>query len=84
MKDKKETPEETNGRINGKNTAFQSSLGLSNSELAQIGLTKREYFAVQILKGLLSNTDLMLREYESIVGFSLIYTDELLKQLDEK
>lgn len=37
---------------NGKIPAFQTSIGMSNSEMKQMGLTKREYFAVHIATGL--------------------------------
>lgn len=55
-----------------------------NPDALPAGLTKREYFAGLVLKGLLSNTDLRIQNYESIVSFSLVYTDELLKQLENE
>lgn len=80
------------GHINGKNPAFQSSLGLSNSELAQMGLTKREYFAGLAMRGMLSNSQLVgylntkdgAEDAKVISKASVFIADELLKQLDEK
>ena len=36
---------------NGKQPAFQTSIGMSNSEMENMGLTKREYFAGLAMQG---------------------------------
>jgi hypothetical protein len=40
---------------NGKKPAFQTSIGMSNSEMENMGLTKREYFAGLALQGILAH-----------------------------
>jgi hypothetical protein len=50
------------------------------------GLTKREYIAIEAMKGILSNDTVrnpgMFRE--KIVNNALSFADEMLKQLEEK
>ena len=39
---------------NGKIPAFQTSIGMGNSDMKQMGLTKREYFAGLAMQGIMS------------------------------
>jgi hypothetical protein len=39
---------------NGKIPAFQTSIGMGNSEMKQMGLTKREYFAGLAMQGIMA------------------------------
>lgn len=58
------------------NSAFSTQEG--------VGITKREYFAVEILKGLLSyNSNSIYPETETVKR-ALNYADELLLQLHKK
>lgn len=75
-----QTQQEKNAHENGQQL-IHSFNATEYSQGHFYGLTKREYFAGLVLKGLLSNTDLRVQNYEEVVSFSLVYTDELLKQL---
>jgi hypothetical protein len=50
------------------------------------GLTKREYIAIEAMKGLLSNryTDYPMMFADRIAKDSITLADEMLKQLEEK
>jgi len=67
---------------NGKKTAFQSSLGMSSSELKDLGLTKREYFTVTLMQGLCSGRT----EHEqpgADAKYAVQLADILLKELED-
>ena len=68
---------------NGNNPAFQSSIGMSTSEIEHLGLTKREYFAGIALQGMLANSKVSFRE-EDVCRAAIVYVDELLKQLENE
>ncbi len=65
---------------NGKQMAFPTKL--VNGEL-HTGLTKREYFAVMAMQGLLSCPDIAASR-EAIAEESVKQADELLKALESK
>lgn len=75
---------------NGKQSAHPIN---DDTTIGQMGLTKREYFAVNVMQGLMSNPDsdkynlgngLMSNTAENKAKFCIIIADELLKQLDNK
>ena len=77
---------------NGKMPAFQTAIGMSNSELESMGLTKREYFASLAMQGLMSNTEFIkggsfdyksTRTKERVAFISAMVADELLKELEK-
>lgn len=47
------------------------------------GLTKREYFAAMAMQGLLANKFTSVWEIEKVCLHSIMYADELLKQLEK-
>lgn len=62
---------------------------LPNKERQYSGLTKREYFAGLAMQGMITNIKISsmdgIEEIPSnIASWSLIFADELLKQLEEK
>jgi hypothetical protein len=72
---------------NGKKPAFQTSIGMSNSEMEHMGLTKREYFAGLAMKGLLSsNMEGMSIDRIDVQLFaetSVLMSDLLLTELEK-
>ena len=48
------------------------------------GLTKREYFAGLAMQGLLSNNSSIFYENNKIIETSILFSNELLKQLDNE
>ena len=71
---------------NGKQVAYPI-VGMAFDENTK-GVTKREYFAVIALQGMLSNSSLVMaiRTYEEIKTLceaSVTLSDELLKQLEK-
>jgi hypothetical protein len=78
----------TNNMENGKKPAFQTSIGMSNSEMEHMGLTKREYFAGLAMQGILANANGAMTEGSSrtfspdgISGLALKHADALLEKL---
>jgi hypothetical protein len=68
---------------NGKQPAFNYSVGLSNHEVeSMVGLTKREYFAGLAMQGILSNPQFNNLDLENSVVLAINQADELLKQLE--
>ena len=61
---------------NGKKGAFACE---TNAKW-NLGLTKREYMATAMLQGLLSGE--LNNTTEDMVGISIMFADELLKQLE--
>ena len=68
---------------NGKQPACQSRIGLSNAEIKELGLTKREYFTVLILQSLL-NTPSMFFNYEKRCEQAVNIADTLLNKLENE
>ena len=71
---------------NGKIPAFQTSIGMGNSEMKQMGLTKREYMATQILAGISSNRWSMENGFytcEELAEKAVKQTDALLEALSK-
>lgn len=46
------------------------------------GLTKREYFAIKIMQGLLANQ--RMRDRREYISLSILMADEILKELERK
>jgi hypothetical protein len=68
---------------NGKQPAFNYSVGLSNHEVeSMVGLTKREYFAGLAMQGLCACPNLAISRVD-LASESIKQADELLKQLEE-
>ena len=70
---------------NGKERAFPF---LTSEDCGDLGLTKREHIAIEITKAMLSNSSLVkelntINEITTICEGALLFTDELLKQLDK-
>jgi hypothetical protein len=69
---------------NGKKPAFQTSIGMSNSEMENMGLTKREYFAGLAMQGLATKKP---SDHEDditrIVRTSVLLSDALLEELEK-
>jgi hypothetical protein len=73
---------------NGKQPAFQTSIGMSNSEMEHMGLTKREHFAGLAMQGLLSSRRWNYEPFNEDTPywtskFAIEIADELLKQLEK-
>jgi hypothetical protein len=65
---------------NGKQPAFQTSIGMSNSEMEHMGLTKREYFAGLAMQGLISGN---ATHFSDIPEKSIMFADEMLDELEK-
>jgi hypothetical protein len=69
---------------NGKKPAFQTSIGMGNSEMENMGLTKREYFAGLAMQGLATKKP---SDHEDditrIVRTSILLSDALLEELEK-
>ena len=73
---------------NSEQPAFQTAIGMSNSEIKQMGLTKREYFAGLAMQGIVSNSISIdnagpIGSYEKIAKRAVLIADNLLKQLEQ-
>ena len=72
---------------NGKQPAFQTSIGMSNSEMEHMGLTKREYFAGLAMQGILaSNTEGLAHghiDMSGIIQSAVRASDALLAELEK-
>jgi uncharacterized protein YegJ (DUF2314 family) len=69
---------------NGEKPAFQCSVGMTTSEIEEMGLTKREYFAGQAMVGIIANApNGQLSNSKEGVELVIKWTDELLKQLEK-
>lgn len=64
---------------NGKERAYPC---LTSEDCGDLGLTKREHFAVIAMQGLLSNPN-NSNSVEEITKKAVIYSDAILKQLDK-
>ena len=62
---------------NADEPAFPTGQGVTN-----LGLSKREHFALECLRASLTNGT--LSSMESLVRESIRYADEMLKQLEQK
>lgn len=60
--------------------AFQVSIGMSNNEIKDMGLTKREYFTAIAMQGLLSTGNNRCKE--ELAKKSVMYADEIIKYLE--
>ena len=77
------------GKKNGELATFASvAFSRNNDGYQQDGLTKREYFAINIMQGLLSGADRHSQEgdcqswnYEHLSKISIFATDALLAEL---
>lgn len=65
---------------NSKLGAFATSTQLSDEQIFQQGLTKREYFAAMAMQGLVGKD----RTLEWIANRAVDISDELLKRLENK
>jgi hypothetical protein len=77
---------------NGKKPASQTAIGMSNSEMEHMGLTKREYFAGLAMQGILAHESFFDRIcHESgentmadvLVTASVKMADKLLAELEK-
>jgi hypothetical protein len=72
---------------NGKKPAFQTAIGMSNSEMENMGLTKREYFAGLAMKGLLSSNmegmSIGRIDVQLFAETSVLMSDLLLAELEK-
>ena len=55
----------------------------TNPHVLNEGLTKREYFAVKILQGLVSNSRIAQEDVISMLELAVTYSDALIYQLNK-
>jgi hypothetical protein len=65
---------------NGKKPAFQTTIGMSNSEMENMGLTKLEYFAGLAMQGVLAEG---VTSVSMVVPSAIGYAKSLLAELEK-